>query len=68
MRDYHRCAAQYSIVLACFVMLTVDSSFYNTVRKIRNRESGSGRNIIGNIGFVTKRIELLVLKCSFLYA
>ena len=68
MRGYHSGAAQYSSVLGCFVVSTVDSSLYNTVRKIRNHESGSARNIIGNIGFVTKRRELLVLTRCLLYA
>ena len=54
MRGYHSGRAEYSSVLRCFVISNVDSSLPNTVHKIRIRESGSVRNNIGNIAFVTK--------------
>jgi hypothetical protein len=54
MRGYHCGTADYSSVLGRYFVLTVDSSLYKTVHKIRIRGSGSVKN---NIGFATKLRE-----------
>jgi hypothetical protein len=56
-RGYHSGPAEYSSVLGCFVVSTVDSSLPNTAHQLRIRESGSVGNNIGKFHCFTVHFD-----------